>query len=62
MYAAQYSNHSLAAETMAAIASGKGLAACARCESCRATCRNSVNIATKIDHLKTLLSTGFLNA
>lgn len=60
MYAVQYSNHSLAAETMAAIASGKGLAACGRCESCRVTCRNSVHIATKIGHLKALSSTGVL--
>ena len=58
MYAVQYSNHSLAEETIAAIASGKGLAACGRCESCRVTCRNSVNIATKIEHLKALWSTG----
>jgi predicted aldo/keto reductase-like oxidoreductase len=62
MYAVQYSNHSLAAETMAAIASGKGLAACGRCESCRATCRNSVNIATKIEHLKALSSAGVLKS
>ena len=62
MYAVQYSNHSMAAETMAAIAGGKGLAACGHCESCRAICRNSVNIATKIEHLKALSSTGVLNA
>jgi predicted aldo/keto reductase-like oxidoreductase len=52
MYAVQYSNRWLAAETMASIASGKGLAACDSCESCRATCRNSVNIARKIQHLR----------
>ena len=62
MYAVQYSNHSLAAETMAAIAGGKSLAACSNCESCRATCRNSVNIASKIAHLKALWSAGVLNA
>jgi len=62
MYAVQYSNHSLAAVTMAAIASGKGLAACEGCESCRATCRNSVNIARKIEHLKALSSSGVLKA
>jgi len=60
MYAVQYSNHSLAAETMAAIASGKGLAACGSCESCRVSCRNSVNIAVKIEHLKALSSGGVL--
>jgi uncharacterized protein len=62
MYAVQYSNHSLAAETMAAISSGRGLAACARCETCRATCRNSVNIAAKIEHLKALSTHGVLTA
>jgi uncharacterized protein len=62
MYAVQYSNHSLAAETMAAIASGKGLAACDGCESCRVTCRNSVDIAAKIEHLKALSSRGVLKA
>lgn len=60
MYAIQYSNHSLAAMTMAAIASGKGLSACEVCESCRATCRNSVNIAGKIEHLKAISSGGVL--
>lgn len=58
MYAVQYSNLSLAAETMAAITCGKGLTACAGCESCRAVCRNSVNIARKIEHLKALSLNG----
>ena len=62
MYAVQYSNQWLAAETMAAITTGKGLAACDGCESCRATCRNTVNIARKIEHLKALSSSGVLNA
>jgi predicted aldo/keto reductase-like oxidoreductase len=61
MYAVQYSNHSLAADTMAGIVSGKGLAACNGCESCQATCRNSVNIARKIEHLKALSSSGVLS-
>jgi uncharacterized protein len=54
MYAVQYSNRELAAMTLAAIADGKGLAACGNCESCRARCRNSVNIARKIEQLKEL--------
>jgi uncharacterized protein len=62
MYAVQYSNQWLTAETMAAIATGQGLAACDGCESCRATCRNTVNIARKIEHLKALSSSGVLNA
>ena len=61
MYAVQYSNHGLAADTMAAIATGKGLAACDRCESCQATCRNSVNIARKIQNLKEISASGALN-
>ena len=60
MYAVQYSNLPLAAETMAAIACGKGLTACSDCESCRAVCRNSVNIARKIEHLKALSWDGVL--
>jgi len=62
MYAVQYSNHSLAAQTMAAIASGTGLSTCGRCESCGVKCRNSVNIASKIEHLKAIWSAGVLNA
>lgn len=54
MYAVQYSNRELAAMTLAAIAHGKGLAACENCESCRAKCRNFVNIARKIEQLKEL--------
>jgi succinate dehydrogenase/fumarate reductase-like Fe-S protein len=46
---------------MAAIPAGKGLAACEGCESCRATCRNSVNIARKIQHLKEISASGGLN-
>jgi len=52
MYAVQYSNHGLARDTLAGIAPGKGLDACANCTSCRATCRRSVNIARKISELR----------
>lgn len=62
MYAVQYSNYWLAAETMGAIGSGKDLAACEACPACRATCRHSVNIARKVEHLKALSSAGVLNA
>jgi len=62
MYAMQYANFRLAAETMGDIGRGKGLAACGSCASCRATCRHSVNIATKIEHLRTLAANGSLNA
>jgi predicted aldo/keto reductase-like oxidoreductase len=49
-------------ETMAAIAGDKGLAACDDCDSCLAQCRNSVNIAMKIQHLKEISSIGRLRA
>ena len=62
MYAVQYSNYELAAETMRAIAASKSLGACGNCQSCRAVCRNSVNIAMKIGHLKTLRWNGTLPA
>lgn len=52
MYAVQYANRSLATDTLVSIAAGKGLSACRDCESCLANCRNSVNIAGKIQHLK----------
>ena len=62
MYAVQYSNYSLAVDTMRAIANGEGLAACKECENCHAICRNSVNIAMKIKSLKEIASVGILNA
>ena len=58
MYAVQYSNHAMAAKTIAALPVGKGLAACDGCESCTAKCRNSVNIAMKIRSLKEIASIG----
>jgi aryl-alcohol dehydrogenase-like predicted oxidoreductase len=62
MYAVQYGNYWLASDTLGAIATGKGLAACEACTACRARCRNSVNIARKIEHLKMLSWTGKLKA
>jgi hypothetical protein len=56
MYAVQYSNHGLAADTLASIGEGRGLDACANCESCSATCRGTVNIPRKIEQLKKLYS------
>jgi predicted aldo/keto reductase-like oxidoreductase len=62
MYAVQYGNYAQARDTMAAIASGKSLGACESCNSCRATCRNSVHIAMKIEHLRRLTSNRVLQA
>ena len=54
MYAVQYSNRDLARFTLASIETGKGLDACSSCGACKATCRNYVNIGTKIEQLKAL--------
>jgi hypothetical protein len=58
MYAVQYSNHLLAANTLATMVRGRGLDACGDCDACTAKCRNSVNIAMKIQHLKEISSIG----
>ncbi len=52
MYAVQYSNRELAHDTLARMTNGRGLDACASCSSCKASCRNTVNIARKIAELK----------
>ena len=52
MYAMQYGNHHMAHQTIAAIPAGRGLGACASCAECVASCRHSVNIASKIAELK----------
>jgi hypothetical protein len=62
MYAVQYANRGLARETLASIGSGKGLDACASCASCRANCRETVNIARKIAELKAITAAGVLEA
>jgi uncharacterized protein len=62
MYAVQYSNHALAAATMASLRAGKGLSACGECSTCLATCRKSVNIAMKIRSLQELASIGRMSA
>ena len=52
MYGLQYRDAELANYTLASIAAGKGLEACANCESCQASCSKTVNIARKIAQLK----------
>lgn len=54
MYALQYRNTGMAREALASAAPGRGLDACANCHVCPVTCRNAVQIARKIDDLKTL--------
>src|SRR5271157_1209502 len=40
----------------------RGLENCGKCKSCQANCRNSVNIAVKIQQLKEISSSGVLRA
>ena len=58
MYTVEYSNHSLAASTLTTMVRGRGLDACGDCQECTAKCRNSVNIAMKIQTLKEIASIG----
>jgi len=52
MYAVQYRNSEMARETMMSIALGRGLDACASCETCPVSCRNEVQIVRKLRELK----------
>jgi len=54
MYARQYSDFYLARHTLDQIPAKKSLPICNDCDTCYAQCANSVNIAAKIDELKTL--------
>jgi uncharacterized protein len=52
MYAVQYRDTEMAAETLASMPPGRGLRACAGCDSCPVICRDGVQIGRKIDDLK----------
>ncbi len=52
MYAASYTNFHQARDTLIEIPKGKGLDACASCETCGAKCANDVDIADRINELK----------
>lgn len=54
MYAVQYRNTGVARQTLASAGPGRGLDACAGCESCPVNCRNKVQIGRKIEELKNL--------
>jgi hypothetical protein len=56
MYAVQYRNRGMAKTMLAPMPTGRGLDACASCESCKASCRNSVQIARKIADIKILFA------
>ena len=55
MYANGYGNLQMTRSTLAAIESGKGLDACKNCDECVAQCRNSVQIAGRVEELKGLM-------
>jgi len=54
MYAVQYGNGDMARQVVSEVAPGRGLDACAICDSCLASCRNTVQIGRKIEQLKAL--------
>jgi len=55
MYASSYGNLHMTRSTFAGIEPGKGLVVCDTCEACVARCRNSVQIAGRMQELKSML-------
>jgi predicted aldo/keto reductase-like oxidoreductase len=55
MYATGYGNMHMTKSTFSNIEAGKGLDACSLCPECVAQCRHSVEIAARIDELKSLM-------
>lgn len=56
MYAVSYGNFYQARETLDGLEAGRSIKACADCEQCTARCARAVNIARRLDELKTLLA------
>lgn len=56
MYAASYGNFYQARETLDGLEAGRSIKACADCSGCQARCVRGVNIARRLDELKTLLA------
>jgi len=54
MYAAQYSNFTHARMTLDGIPVRQGLLNCGSCAECTARCSNSIDVAARIDSLKTM--------
>jgi len=54
MYAAQYSNFTHARMTLDEIPAHQSIFACGSCAECTASCNSSVNIASRIETLKTM--------
>jgi len=54
MYAAQYSNFTHARMTLDEIPARQSIFACGSCSECTAECSNSINIAARIDTLKSM--------
>jgi predicted aldo/keto reductase-like oxidoreductase len=55
MYAASYGNMHMTRSTLAGIETDRGLIACDSCEECVAQCRNTVQIAQRLDELKVMM-------
>ncbi|MBC7350275.1 MAG: aldo/keto reductase [Candidatus Aminicenantes bacterium] len=56
MYAASYGNLYQARETLDSLEASRSIKACADCSGCAARCVRGVNIARRLDELKTLLA------
>ena len=54
MYAAQYADFNLARATLDQVPGNEGLQACASCEECVVMCSHAVDVAYRIDDLKTI--------
>jgi len=54
MYAAQYSNFTQARMTLDGIPARQGIANCGACAECTARCSSSINVAGRIDTLKSM--------
>jgi uncharacterized protein len=54
MYTTQYGNYRHARYTLDSIPAKSGLGVCGSCPECTAQCRNSINIAGRIDELKSI--------
>jgi predicted aldo/keto reductase-like oxidoreductase len=55
MYASAYGNLHMTHATLSGIESGEGLSVCNECEECVAQCRNSVQIAGRLEDLRVMI-------
>jgi len=55
MYTASYGNMHMTKSTFSGIEQGRGLVVCDQCGDCVAQCRNSVEIAGRIEELRSIM-------